>query len=320
MNNKLINFVEESFLKPILKDNKVTDITYNGVGIFYVHNDKGRQKSNIKVTNNDALDFIRQIANLSEKQFSYSVPHLDVSFGKYRLEAVHQSIVRVGDDKSCSFALRIGSIKNRIQNDKKFISAKALTFLLNAMDKEESLVIAGPTGSGKTELQKFLLSKLKKNTRIIVIDNIQELENLRVNDDLDLTSWQILDNNQFGSIQQLIKVALRSNPDWLVISESRGEEMNDILNSVLTGHPIITTIHAKSIEEIPKRICRMIEMANINQKHEDVMEDVVSTFKTYVFLNRNYLNGNVERYVESIGRIREDGSLDIIYKKGEKNE
>ena len=317
MNEKLISFIENSFLKPLLNDENITDISYNGVSIFYMHNKNGRLKSDIAVKSNEVLDFIRQIANFSEKQFSYSIPTLDISIGKYRINAVHPSIVRVEDDKSCSFAIRIGSKKSRIKEDDSFMSPEAEDFLVACLDKGESLVLAGPTGSGKTELQKYLLSKLRKNSRVIVIDNIQELENLRQYDDLDLTSWQISQNNPNATMQELIRNALRSNPDWLVIAESRGKEMNEVLNSVMTGHPIVTTIHARSLEAIPKRICRMVMSADTTQKYEDILGDVCDHINNYVFLNRKIdKDGKVHRFIQSIGQLQNDGKIIKVYEKG----
>ena len=160
MNDRLLSYFENSFLSPLLHDPEITDISYNGVSFFYVHNEKGRLKSKIKVDNEEVINFIRQIANYSERQFSYTIPQLDVSIGKYRLNAVHPSIVRVDNDKACSFALRIGSKETRIKPNSEFISAECEKFLIDCLDNEESIIIAGPTGSGKTELQKYLLSKL----------------------------------------------------------------------------------------------------------------------------------------------------------------
>lgn len=315
MNERLINYINSSFISPLLNDDEITDITYNGVSVFYVHNKKGRLKSEISVTSNEALDFIRQIANYSEKQFSYAIPVLDVSVGKYRINAVHPSIVRVNNDKSCSFAIRINSDQSRIKDDKNFINEKCLKYLINCLEQEKSIVIAGPTGSGKTELQKYLLSLLRENTRVIVIDNVQELENLRSIENLDLTSWQISQNNTAATMEELIRNALRSNPDWIIVAEARGKEMNEVLNSAMTGHPIITTVHAKSIEVIPKRLAKLVLSADTSQKHEDILEDIYDHLGVYVFLGRKFdKTGNVIRYVDSIGEIN-NGKLDIVYKK-----
>ncbi len=319
MNERLISYIENSFLSPLLSDPEITDISYNGVSFFYVHNEKGRLKSDIKVSYEEILNFIRQIANFAERQFSYTIPMLDVSIGKYRLNAVHTSIVRVDNDKSCSFSMRIGSKESRIIPNSEFISDKCEKFLVDCLEKEESIVIAGPTGSGKTELQKYLLSKLKKNSRVIVIDNIQELENLRQYEDLDLTTWQISPNNPNASMEELIRNALRSNPDWLVVAEARGKEMNEVLTSVMTGHPIITTLHAKSLEAIPKRVCRMVMSADTTQKYNDILDDVFEHIKYYVYLDRKYSRDKkVHRYIESIGELQSDGTMKVIFKKGKK--
>ena len=316
MNDQLVSFIENSFMAPLLKDKNITDISYNGVSLFYVDNEHGRQKAKINVNPNEVIDFLRQIANFSEKQFSFTNPNLDVSIGKYRINAMHTSIVRVENDKSCSFAMRISSKEIRIKDDSSFINKECENFLINCLFKGKSIVIAGPTGSGKTELQKYLLSKLEDNARVIIIDNIQELENLRKFENLDITSWQISPNNSNASIDELIRCALRSNPDWLVVAEARGKEMNQVLTSVMTGHPIITTIHAESLEAIPKRVCRMVLSADTTQRYEDILSDVYDHLKYYVFLNREYaLNHDVKRYIESIGELQKDGSMKIIYKR-----
>ena len=321
MNERAVNYIESSFIAPLLKDKEITDVSYNGVSVFYVHNKMGRLKSDIKISSEEVLDFIRQIANFSERQFSYTVPFLDVSVNKYRLNAVHPSIVRVENEKSCSFAIRIGSKENRINQDYCFITKECEKFLIKCLEKEESIVIAGPTGSGKTELQKYLISKFRKFSRVIVIDNIQELENLRKHEDLDLTSWQVSPNNTTASMQELIRNALRSNPDWLVVAEARGKEMSDVLTSVMTGHPIITTLHARSLEAIPKRICHLVMSADTTQKYDDIMEDVTEHMRYYVYLNRKFnKDGRVLRFVESIGEIQKDGTMKIIYKKGKHEE
>lgn len=321
MNERLLAFIENSFLKPLLDIETITDISYNGVSIFYMDNLLGRKKSDIKITSEEASDFVRQIANLSERQFSYTTPTLDFSISKYRINAQHSSIVRVGDDKTFSFAIRIGSKKNHIEDDKSFMDKKAKEILLNAIKHNKSIVIAGPTGSGKTELQKYLISHLPDFSRVIIIDNIQELDYVRFNENLDVTSWQISPTIPRGNAEELIKNALRNNPDWIVVAESRSKEMADALNAVMSGHPIITTLHARSVEAIPHRILRLVQMANQDEKAEDVLSDIYEHLDYYVYLERNISKNNkVQRYVSKIAFINENKEFQLIYERGIKNE
>ena len=305
MNKELVSFLEFSFLSPLLKDEDITDISYNGKVIYYLHNKLGRKKSEITISKDEVMVFIRQIANLAEKQFSFTTPYIDVSEGRYRINAIHQSIVRVDNEKSISFSIRIASPNNRILTSKSFMNSKMKEFLMDCLKNQKSIVIGGPTGSGKTELQKYLLCSLPDNTRVVVIDNVQELEFIRGNPNLDITSWEANDSHPNASINDLIRQALRSNPDWLVVAESRGKEMNDVLNSVMTGHPIITTMHAKSLQAMPHRLVRMIEMAETKETYDDIMGDLMSHIPVYVFVKREISkSGKVKRYIEAIGEVQ----------------
>ena len=282
-------------------------------------NIEGRKKFDVDISPNQAMDFIRQIANLSERQFSYSNPTLDISISRYRINAQHSSIVRVGDEKSVSFSIRIASKTIRIDEKGSFMDEKVKKILFEAIKERRSIAIAGPTGSGKTELQKYLISKFEDFTRVIIIDNVQELDYVRFNPNLDVTSWQISPNIKEGSAEELIRNALRNNPDWIVVAESRGQEMKDALNAVMTGHPIITTLHAKSINAMPRRMMRMVQMSNNKESPEDILNDIYEHIDYYVYLNRKIANGKkVVRFIESVAEVDENLKFKIIYKKGAK--
>lgn len=315
MTEKLVSFIENSFIGELLKKPQITDISYNGKSFFCMDNEYGRQKVNLSVNPQEVSDFIRQIANLSERQFSYTNPILDISFDRYRLNAVHSSIAREKNNKTISFSLRIASSVIRIKNDGSFFPKRINDELLNALKHKKSIIIAGPTGSGKTEFQKYLISNLDDCSRIVAIDTVSELNYVDYKEELDITHWQVSPNNSNGSLSELIKNALRSNPDWLIVAESRGEEMASALMSAMTGHPIITTLHAKSLEYIPERIACMIETANKAEKHEEILRNVFEHFDVFILLGRKVdKTGKVNRFIDEIG-ISQSDHIERIYKR-----
>lgn len=317
-NSRLTSYLESSFLQPLLFEEGVTDISYNGVDLFYENSLRGRLKSSICPSKEEVGDFLRQIANFAEKQFCYTNPILDVSFSRYRLNATFLSLTRVKDEKSYSFSLRLSREGSVLTEDESFFGGESKKILLEALKRRESIVIGGETGAGKTELQKFLLLNLPPATRVIVIDNVEELELSRGDGSLDLTSWLVDERFPKSGFPDLIKNALRNNPDYLLVAESRGAEMLDALNCVMSGHPIITTMHAKDLNAMPYRMARMAMMAGPSLVYEDILGDIYHHFSYFVYLKKDASGGDIKRYIHEIGLLDEASRTVVpIYRKEE---
>lgn len=317
---KAIYYIENSFLASLFKDSEVTDISYNGESIFYVSNTLGRKKSNIVVEQQVVRDFLRQISNLSEQQFSYTTPNLDISIGKYRINATHQSVGKIDNEDVVTFSIRIASTKPRITKDSDFFTP-LLVELIDVISKsEKSIIIGGVTSSGKTEFQKYIIRNFDENVRVIVIDNVLELDAVRNESNIDLTCWKVDERNPYTSSSLLIKNALRNNPDWLILAEARDKEMVDVLNSAMTGMPIITTIHAFDVYSLPYRMGRMVLRGNQKLDYEETLKDIYYHFHFYFYLNKKSVKGKIVRYISQVGYIDNNGQFyDVYSRKGNKH-
>ena len=100
-----IKLIETSFLKDFFKDD-VTDISYNGLNFFAQDNIKGRYKLDIKVSSEEVFLLIKKIANYMLQPFSTTNPCVNISFGDYRLNAIHPSLARTNNKKVITFSLR----------------------------------------------------------------------------------------------------------------------------------------------------------------------------------------------------------------------
>ena len=315
---KALFYIEHSFLASLLSDNDVTDISYNGKDIYYVSNKFGRKKSKIIIEYLLAKDFIRQIANIAEKQFSFTNPILDISIGKYRINATHQSIGRIDDEGVVTFSIRIASIEPKIIKGSNFFTKDIEALVKAILENKESIIIGGVTSSGKTEFQKYLLKSLKENERVIVIDNVLELDQVR-NEYLDLTCWQVDENNKNTAPSILIKNALRNNPDWLILAEARGEEMVDVLNSAMTGMPIITTLHSRDANSLPHRMGRMMMRSEQKIDYRDALKDIYYHFHYYFYLKKEVVDNKIVRYIKEINYVNNDGRITNIYLRKDNN-
>ncbi len=312
MNTNLIQYIDNSFLSPLLRNPNVTDISYNGKDIYYQDNVLGRKKSEIEVCPREVYDFIRQISNLSDNMFSYSKPILDISCGRYRINATHYAISRKEREKVINFSIRIGFEKLRIANDGSFVPRKVVNLIDLFLKNKESIIVSGVTSSGKTEFQKFLISRFNENTRLLVIDNVEELETDYFLDKIDSQTWLLNESNNLN-FDDLIKNALRVNPDWLIVSEARGGEMLSLLNSAMTGHPTISTIHSKDIAFDYSRMTRMCMIKNPNLKFDETIIDIYDHFKLLVHVKKSVQNdGTIRRYVDKVATNIEN-KLYLLY-------
>ena len=310
--NNLLDFIQKSFLGSInLKE--YTDITYNGQYLYAVSRKKRKERLNINLSNEEVGDFLSHIANILGKNFNTLNPFLDISFLTYRLSAVHPIIAKERKGGVYTFSLRIYQKELVIDTSNTSYCTKDVFELLKKLiENNISILISGKTGSGKTELQKFLVGYMKDDTRVILIEDEYETFLKELYPRLDIVSWVTFNNQEeiAKDIRKLIKVALRNNPEWLIISEVRGDEAKELYTSLTTGHPLITTIHSKSAY---KSIERLAYLMDIPLDNKILFNDLIDYLNIGIHMDK-YIDeeGNTIRYIKEI--VEYYVKNDIVYK------
>jgi len=291
-------------LKEFLCDN-ITDISYNGQDFYVQDNEQGRRKVDIKMSNSDVINVIKQIANVTGKSFNYTTPILDVSFGNYRLNAVHWSIAKATKEGTITFALRYLSPKLVINSkNEDFATPPVYKFLLTIIEKQLSVLISGITGSGKTEFQKYLVSLISNYSKIVLIEDTYETFIKELFPNLDVSVWLSNDSSKTKtSLSQLIKGALRNNPDWLILAEVRGDEAADLVESISTGHPCITTIHANSAADSLSRLL-LLSINRLKIDQSSIEKSLAYSLRIAVHLTKVF-NPKLNKYIRYIEEIVE---------------
>ncbi len=292
-------YLENSILKSLIQQTDITDISFNGESIFYQSSIYGRRKATFTLTYEEAYQLIKQLANLMNMPFTFMDAIVDMSIARYRIFAVGPSVSRKQFEPSLTFAIRIHPLDHRVEM--KFLHKDSPWFNLFKflISHDVSMVIAGKTGSGKTQLQKELLMLMAEAKRVIILDNILELDGLSI-PNLDLSVWQI---KPMYSIQKMVEGALRSHPDWLVIAESRGAEFKEVLRSVKTGHPIITTLHSDRLNHIYDRMVSML-LIDESMSHADQLKgEVKEAFPVLVQLVSSEADGGINRLIDQVSII-----------------
>jgi len=149
------------------------------------------------------------------------------------------------------------------------LTPEARDYLVGVLERKGTLLIAGPTGCGKTTLARALLREAARRFRLVVIEDSYEL----------MIFWDGRPDTDPGNVvhkltrpklpgedivpftaYDLIVMALRERPDGIVVGEARGPEAFEILRAANTGHgPQVTTLHTDSIERVWSRYLQMAQ-------------------------------------------------------------
>jgi flagellar protein FlaI len=130
-----------------------------------------------------------------------------------------------------------------------------LAYLSLAIGNGMNVFVSGETASGKTTLLNALTVFIPPLAKIITIEDTPELQ-------VPHTNWirEVVQSSKMedpgGAITMfdLLKAALRQRPDELMIGEIRGKEGNVAFQAMQTGHSVMATFHAASIEKLIQRL------------------------------------------------------------------
>jgi type IV secretion system protein VirB11 len=129
-----------------------------------------------------------------------------------------------------------------------------IPFLVGCVRARLNIFLTGATGSGKTSLEKTLVSAIDPAERLVTIEDALELVVPQPNHVRLLFQRNDLDKERIGS-EMLLQACLRMRPDRVFLAEIRGKEAWTYAKEVMTGHPgSITTIHGDSAETAFRRL------------------------------------------------------------------
>ncbi len=155
-----------------------------------------------------------------------------------------------------------------------------------------NILVAGATGTGKSEFMKFLASHIpkgKKKERTLVVEDNPELYLHRIFPEHHFVPMQCraseVEENAID-FDRLLTNALRQGPKRLIVGESRGKEALKMINFFQTGHPGFTSVHARSATEAVRRLMLMCLQSGANIDAQYLYELISQTFDVIVFFRK----------------------------------
>lgn len=179
-------------------------------------------------------------ARIRGREIDFRVSIMPSVFGE-------DAVIRILDKESLA-----GSMRN-LQLDALGFDAAALSVIRNLVSEPYGMfLVTGPTGSGKTTTLYAALTEINNGQeKIVTIEDPVEYQLPGV--------LQIPVNEKKGlGFARGLRSILRHDPDKIMIGEIRDAETAEIaIQSALTGHLVLTTVHANNVFDVVGRFMHM---------------------------------------------------------------
>jgi pilus assembly protein CpaF len=180
-----------------------------------------------------------------------------------------------------------------IRSDNKKPSQYSL-FLKAVIASRLNVVVSGGTGVGKTTFLNLLINEIPTHERVITIEDTLELSINKPNVVRLESGAKALQSKSNLSTRDLVKNTLRMRPDRIIIGETRGGELFDLLQAMNTGHDgSMTSVHASSGSECLSRMETLFLLAGFDIPLSVVRRQMTSAVQFIIQLGRDKEGGRV---------------------------
>ncbi len=300
-------------LQPYLDDPDVQDIHVRGAESTWLkHRDGSRHDAPPVVdTDDELIDLIRLVAarmGRSERRFDAAAPELNFQLPDgSRLFAV----MDVSTRPSLVIRKHLFSLSSLAELQERGMVDRSLrSFLAAAVRARRNVIVTGGTGTGKTTLLRALINEVPRLERLVTIEDAYELGVDRFADlHPDHDALQARPANTEGqgevSMLDLARMALRMDPDRVIIGEVRGGEAFPMLLAMSQGNNgSMCTLHADSSKSVFPKLAAYVSMAGAAVPVETVNLLIATAVHLVVHID---MVGGVRRVVSVREVVDADG-------------
>ena len=275
-------------LEPLLKDESVNDILVNGPQQIFVERAGKLEITDITFKDErHLLRIIDKIVSAVGRRVDESNPYVDARLADgSRFNAM---VPPIAVDGSLVSIRKFKKDKLGIKDLVEFgaFSPEMAMYLEAAVACRLNVIVSGGTGSGKTTTLNALSSFIDNAERILTIEDTAELQLQQTHVGRMESRPPNVEGKGAVTPRDCLKNALRMRPDRIIVGETRGEEVIDMLQAMNTGHDgSMTTIHANSARDGISRLENMIAMAGIEMPLKAVRSQIASAVHLLVQASR----------------------------------
>jgi pilus assembly protein CpaF len=275
-------------LEPLLKDETISDILVNGPKRIFVERAGKLQLSDVTFRDErHLLRIIDKIVSAVGRRVDESNPYCDARLADG--SRFNCMIPPIAVDGSLVSIRKFKKDKLKIEDLVRFgaFTEEMAAYLQAAVSCRLNIIVSGGTGSGKTTTLNALSSFIDNHERVLTIEDTAELQLQQVHVGRMESRPANVEGKGAVTQRDCLRNALRMRPDRIIVGETRGEEVIDMLQAMNTGHDgSMTTIHANNPRDAISRLENMVAMAGIEMPLKAVRSQIASAVNLMVQASR----------------------------------
>ena len=275
-------------LEPLLQDDTVNDILVNGPQQIFVERDGKLELSDITFKDErHLLRIIDKIVSAVGRRVDESNPYCDARLADG--SRFNCMVPPIAVDGSLVSIRKFKKDKLGVDDLVRFgaFTEEMAAYLQAAVATRLNVIVSGGTGSGKTTTLNALSSFIDNSERILTIEDTAELQLQQIHVGRMESRPANVEGKGAVTQRDCLRNALRMRPDRIIVGETRGEEVIDMLQAMNTGHDgSMTTIHANSARDGISRLENMVAMAGIEMPIKAVRSQIASAVNLIVQASR----------------------------------
>jgi len=250
--------VQMGILDPLIIDPYIEDISCSGLGnVFIEHRIFKSLKCAITFTTFDELDeFVIRLAERVKQPVTVKKPIADAVLPDgSRINIIYgRDVSKRGSNFSIrKFSAVPLSIFDIVESGT--VNYQMLAYLSLVISNGMNVFVAGESASGKTALLNAVTTFIPPRAKVITIEDTPELQIPHENWIREVVqTTKAADASGAVTMFDLLKAALRQRPNEILVGEIRGKEGNIAFQAMQTGHSVMATFHAASVEKLIQRI------------------------------------------------------------------
>ncbi|MBC7428854.1 MAG: CpaF family protein [Bacteriovorax sp.] len=283
MTNSIWNLIND-----LGKKNGITEILINGPKNVFVERAGQFIQINANLPAADIHQFIKEVADLNQKHCDSDNPIMDGNLPDgSRINIINEPFVSGSPAISIRKYLKfISSFEN---NPAIFgLTPHWIEFLKAIISARLNIVVSGGTGVGKTTFLNLMINEIPSHERVIAIEDTLELSINKPNVVRLESGAKAMQSKSTLTTRDLVKNTLRMRPDRIIIGETRGGELFDLLQAMNTGHDgSMTSVHASSGSECLSRMETLFLLAGFEIPLNVVRRQMTSAVQFIIQLGRD---------------------------------